>query len=159
MDEPIASRPHMPGYDIAGMGEGTLLPWSWAEERLTRSHDYWLTTVRPDGRPHVMPVWGVWHAERFFFSASPASRRIHNLETNARVVVTTESAVEGVVVEGTWAELRPGAELDGFAAAYDRKYDWDIRAQPGGGHYLVTPTKAFAVLEHESGRTTRWTFA
>ena len=36
-----------------------MLPWSWAEERLTRSHDYWCATTWPDGRPHVMPVWAV----------------------------------------------------------------------------------------------------
>src|SRR5690606_25787423 len=75
MDEPIASRPHMPGYDIAGEGEGTLLPWSWAEERLVKSHDYWLTTVRPDGRPHVMPVWGVWLDRTLWWSSSRGSRK------------------------------------------------------------------------------------
>jgi hypothetical protein len=148
----------MPGYDFARGPDAGKLPWSWARERLERARNYWLSTVSADGRPHAMPVWGVWHDERFFFSASPASRRIRNLARSPGVVVTTESAVEGVVLEGAWSELRPGAELDRFAAAYDRKYDWDIRAQAGGGHYLVTPSKAFAVLEHESGRTTRWTF-
>ena len=46
----------MPGYGIVGPDEGRgLLPWSWAEERLIASHDYWVATVWPDGRPHVMP--------------------------------------------------------------------------------------------------------
>src|SRR5262249_17191311 len=61
VNEPIASRPHMPGYGTLPAGEGGgLLPWSWAEERLARSHDYWLATVTPDGAPHLMPVWAVW---------------------------------------------------------------------------------------------------
>ena len=56
MSEPNARRPYMPGYGIVGPGEGRgLLPWSWAEERLIASHDYWVATVWPDGRPHVMP--------------------------------------------------------------------------------------------------------
>jgi hypothetical protein len=49
----------MPGYPIVDDGAG-LLPWSWAEERLLAVHDYWLATVHPDGRPHVMPVEPRW---------------------------------------------------------------------------------------------------
>jgi hypothetical protein len=73
MAEPEASRPHMPGYGIAGPLEGRgLLPWTWAEERLVESHDYWLATVHPDGRPHVTPVWGVWEHSAAWFSSSPS---------------------------------------------------------------------------------------
>ena len=70
--EPSTSRPHMPGYGIAGPREGSgLLPWSWAVQRLTASHDYWLATVCPDGRPHVMPVWGVWHGASLVVQLEP----------------------------------------------------------------------------------------
>ena len=69
-------RPHMPGYGILPAGEGIgLLPWSWAVERLERSHDYWLATVWPDARPHVMPVWGVWREDALWFSSSKTSRK------------------------------------------------------------------------------------
>jgi len=37
-----------------------LLRWSWAEQRLKQSHNYWITTVKPDGSPHTMVVWGLW---------------------------------------------------------------------------------------------------
>lgn len=58
--EPVASRPTMPGYGVVAEGEGSgLLDWGWAVERLGGSHHYWLSSVRPDGRPHAMPVWGV----------------------------------------------------------------------------------------------------
>jgi len=48
----------MPGY---GLPKGTkgLLRWSWAEQRLTKSHNYWITTIKPDGNPHTMVVWGL----------------------------------------------------------------------------------------------------
>jgi hypothetical protein len=60
MDKPRASRPYMPGYGILGPTKGSgLLPWSWAEERLTASRNYWVASSWPDGRPHSMPVWGV----------------------------------------------------------------------------------------------------
>src|ERR1700754_5101834 len=96
---PKASRPHMPGY---GMPTGTkgLLPWTWAEERLRRSHNYYLMTVRADGAPHAMPVWGIWADERFYFSTGATSVKARNLAANASCVVCTDKPAEAVVVEG-----------------------------------------------------------
>src|SRR5271157_1877282 len=44
--EPKASRPDMAGYGVPESLEG-VLPWEWAHERLSKAHNYWLTTVRP----------------------------------------------------------------------------------------------------------------
>ncbi len=41
---PTAERPHMPGYGLSTSGRG-LLPWKWARDRLTRSHNYWMVTT------------------------------------------------------------------------------------------------------------------
>ena len=61
LPRPVASRPFLPGYGVLPSDEGSgLLPWEWAEERLTASEHYWCATVRPDGRPHLMPIWGLW---------------------------------------------------------------------------------------------------
>jgi PPOX class probable F420-dependent enzyme len=101
MGDPAARRPSMPGYGIVGPDEGRgLLPWSWAEERLTRSRNYWLATTWPDGRPHVMPVWAVWDDHALWFSSSVGSRKVRNLRRDTRCVVTTEDAVQPVVVDG-----------------------------------------------------------
>lgn len=60
----------MPGYGILGPDQGSgLLSWAWAQQRLSESRNYWVCTVRPDGRPHVMPVWGVWDAGELWFSS------------------------------------------------------------------------------------------
>src|ERR687885_452744 len=83
--DPPASRPYMPGYGIVGPTEGSgLLPWSWAEQRLVASRNYWLASGRPDGRPHVMPVWGVWHQRSLWFSSSRGSRKARNLAADPR---------------------------------------------------------------------------
>ena len=80
MVEPVASRPYMPGYGTLPPGEGTgLLPWTWALARLQESHDFWLATVWPDGRPHLSPVWAVWDDGALWFSASPRSRKMRNI--------------------------------------------------------------------------------
>ena len=102
----------MPDYGIKGPDEGSgLLPWTWAQERLTASRNYWLTSLWPDGRPHSMPVWGVWDEEALWFSSGRRSRKARNLEADARCVVTTEDANSPVIVEGS-AELieRAGAD-------------------------------------------------
>jgi len=52
---PKASRPHMPGYGLPKGNKG-LLPWKWADDRLKKSHNYWITTVKPGGSPHPMIV-------------------------------------------------------------------------------------------------------
>jgi len=85
MATPKATRPYMPGYGLLPDNEGTgLLPWSWAETRLMNSRNYWLATVWPQRRPHVMPVWGMWQESAFWFSSSKDSRKARNLAANTR---------------------------------------------------------------------------
>src|SRR4051794_16710488 len=100
--EPRASRPDMKEYGVRPPDEGTgLLPWTWAVERLTAPHDYWVATVWPDGRPHVTPVWGAWMADGVWFSCAPGSRKSRNLGADPRCTVTTDDAKQPVVLNGT----------------------------------------------------------
>jgi general stress protein 26 len=100
----------MPGNGIVGPAEGRgPLPWSWAEERLTLSHNYWVATVRPDWRPHVMPVEGIRHDQSVWFASSVRSRKARNLHADPRIVVTTDNPIEPVVIEGV-AEVVRDAE-------------------------------------------------
>ena len=47
--------------------DATLTPWAEARGRLEEVEVYWLTTVRPDGRPHVTPVLSVWLDGALYF--------------------------------------------------------------------------------------------
>ncbi|MQA84887.1 MAG: pyridoxamine 5'-phosphate oxidase [Streptosporangiales bacterium] len=154
----------MPGYGIAGPDEGTgLLPWSWAEERLVSSRNYWVATVWPDGRPHAMPVWGVWEDDVFWFSSGLRARKIRNLMANPRCVVTTENPDEPVVLEGTAEIVTEHEKLAEFIARTNAKYDTDysvdfldpkVNATVG-----VRPSWVFALTESDfGGSPTRWTF-
>src|SRR5215831_17350906 len=122
--QPRAQRPRMPGYGVPDTTKG-LLPWKWAEVRLRMSHNYWLITVRPDGSPHAMPVWGVYHAGRFYFSTGSASRKARNLVNNRRCLVCNEKAHEAVILEGTARRVTGAAlghVLRSAGASYSRKY-------------------------------------
>src|SRR5271165_4249800 len=102
--EPKPSRPLMAGYGVPESLEGAL-PWEWAVERLSKSHNYWLTSVRANGTPHSMVVWGIWLEEAYYFSTGATTRKARNLQQNSSCVVCTENAEEAVIVEGTARKL------------------------------------------------------
>ena len=124
---PAARRPYMPGYGIVGPDEGRgLLPWSWAEERLARSRAYWLATTRTDGRPHVMPVWCLWDDGALWFSSSVGSRKIRNLRADPRCAVTTDEAMQPVVVEGRATFVTEPARLRRVVELENAKYGTEL---------------------------------
>ena len=126
--------------------------------------NYWVATQSADGRPHCMPVWGVWLDEELVFSTGPTTRKARNLGSSPFASVHLESGDELVVIEGPTREVRDTAELERFLAAYNPKYAWDFRLDQltGGGVFAVSVAKAFAWLgsDHEtfSGTATRWVF-
>ena len=159
--EPTSSRPHMPGYGIAAAGDGRLLPWSWATDRLGASHEFWLATVRPDGRPHVMPVWAVWTEGALWFSASPGSCKTRNLAVNPRVVMTTDNPHEPVIVEGDARAVTEPERISAFAGWVNVKYATEYPVEFFGENatFRVQPEWAFALDDSDfTGTPTRWTF-
>ena len=151
-------RPDAPGYGFVGPDEGDgLLPFDWVVERLRASHNLWLATTFPDGRPHVMPLWGVWVDGTVQLSTGSESRKAKNLARDARCVVTTDDARKAVIVEGTAARIDMS---DAFVDAYREKYDFDITEMRGEPVFEVTPTRIIAIDEARFGTTpTRWRFA
>ena len=164
MTVPRATRPYMPGYGIRPAHEGTgLLPWSWAEERLTSSRNYWVVSSWPDQRPHAMPVWGMWHRGAFWFSSSKQSRKAKNLSADPRCVVATEDAANPVVVEGIADLLTAPDELDTMLALENAKYSTDYGIEmldPAvNSSFRVRPLWAFGLQAGDfTGSPTRWDF-
>src|SRR5207244_179357 len=152
MGAPRPSRPYMPGYGLQGPAEGTgLLPWDWAEQRLATSHDYWVATVRVDGRPHLMPVWGVWHDGSLWFSSSRGSRKSVNLRANPRCSVATDNPLEPVVLDGV-AELVADLDtleviLDLENAKYGTSYTMELFDPATNACFRVRPVWAFGIAE------------
>jgi hypothetical protein len=162
---PQPERPYMPDYGVPQDLDGAL-PWTWAEERLVRNKNYWLVTVSGAGRPHAMPLWGVWRVDiaDFVFSCGPRSRKARNLAENPLACVTIDDTVECVSVEGTVASL-PTAEQAAAIDVYVTKYaEPEGRAQMAdfvGAHslFVLRPNRAFAIIEREDEfavRATRW---
>ena len=58
--------------------------------RLARSRNLWVVTASAAGRPHALPVWGVWDDDEpgFAWSCAPRSRKAANIAANPQVCVT-----------------------------------------------------------------------
>jgi PPOX class probable F420-dependent enzyme len=163
-ERPQADRPFMPGYGIRPASEGTgLLPWAWAVERLFASHDYWLATRRPDGHPHLMPVWAVWLDEALWFSCSNSSRKTRNLRADPRCSLATSNALQPVVAEGTAEVVSDQAELRRLLAAenakYETSYGLEMLDPAANTCFRVRPIWVFALDEADfTGSPTRFRF-
>jgi len=145
----------MPGYGIP-LGQKGLLPWRWAEQRLKKSHNYFISTSRPDGTPHMMVIWGLWLDGLFLFSTGANSRKAANLRQTPSCVIATENAAEAMIVEGTATLSSDPTLLKRFIQQYKKKYDWDMGAEPV---YVLRPQVAFGLCEKNfSGSATRWQF-
>ncbi len=147
-------RPVLPtGYGVPEP-DGGLLEWADVEARLVAAPQYWMATVRPDGRPHVVPRWGVWLDGRCWYDGSPETVHARNIAANPACTLHLEDGWQAVIVDGhaTPAEppgLEQGARL---AAAFAKKYAGrgyapapDAWEGPGaGGLGVFTPAKALA---------------
>lgn len=164
---PKASRPQMPGYGLPKGSKG-LLPWTWAEQRLKQSHNYWITTVKSDGAsqtsPHTMVVWGLWQDGRLLFSTGGKSQKARNLARNPNCAVCTEDANEAVIVEGV-ADIADVAARRKFLSTCEKKYKFDMSSMKDDilamkePVFAVRPRIVFALWEkHFQSKSTRWKF-
>ena len=124
-------RPKLPdGYGIpAAKKPSDYLPWSWAEQRLKRARNYWIATTRPDGRPHLMPVWGVWVDEALYFGTDRSSRKARNAMANPAMVAHADIEDDAVIVEGEAREYK--GSMTAIDAAFHKKYKMKLSAVPG----------------------------
>jgi hypothetical protein len=163
--EPRPSRPCLPpSYGILEPTRGSgLLPWSWVTERMVRARNYWIGTTRPDGAPHVAPVWGLWLDGAFYFGTDRGSRKGRNLALNPPMVVHLESGDEVVILEGVAEEVTDLTVLRPFVEAYATKYQIQVELTPearrSGPIFVLRPRMAYAWLESDyPGGATRWQF-
>jgi hypothetical protein len=156
-------RPKMPtGYGLSQVdGPKDLLAWEKVEEQLMTARNYWIGSTFPDGRPHAMPVWGVWMADSFFFSTDVNSRKGKNLAANPEAAMHLESGDEVVILEGKVAPIGDTATLKKVDRAYFAKYRYHLIGDqaPPGLVYQLRARKIFAWSESSfPNSATQWRF-
>jgi hypothetical protein len=138
--EPPARRLKMPkGYQAASP-DARLLSWSHVVEQLEQALNYWIATTRPDGRPHVTPVWGAWMDDAFYFDGIYTARWARNLAANPAISVHLESGADVVIVEGMGEDVVTDADVGArIVEAWAAKYGRLLPDPVGGGMYRVRP--------------------
>jgi PPOX class probable F420-dependent enzyme len=123
-----------------------------AADRLQRAPTVWLSSIRPDGRPHVVPVWFYWTGSDFDLFSKPTAQKVRNVQAHPEVMVAfgepdeewDVELVEGTAVvlhEATADVVTPGL-FDKYAAAMtraglDRETYVRVYSQP----VRITPTR------------------
>lgn len=154
--------------------DATAEPWEAAVEQLETAGVYWISTVRPDGRPHVTPLIAVWHEDALWFTTGEQERKARNLAENPDCILTTgcNDMRRGldVILEGTAEQVTDEAALGRVADAYEAKYgaDWRFTVQDGaftnqGGHegsvslvFRLAAGKGLGFRRGDEFSQTRW---
>jgi len=158
--------------------DATPLPWAEAIARLTDAVSQgtqWLATVRPDGRPHVVPVGAMWLDGALYFTTGQGTRKEKNLARNAHCVISIASRGLDLVIEGNAARMTDEATLQRLAELYtangwpatvrDGAFDAPYSAPTTGPApydvYEITPTIAygFGTDDETVNHPTRWRFS
>jgi PPOX class probable F420-dependent enzyme len=95
-----------------------------AEEALRRDSVVWLSSVRPDGRPHLVPVWFHWDGERIVAFSKPSARKVGNLRDQPFVMLavgTPGPDFQVELIEAT-AELPETPATDIMPTGFGAKY-------------------------------------
>ena len=155
LPEPIAGFPDIPkSYGLKLTKKG-LLPWSWANERLAQAKNFWVVTVRPDGRPHAVPVWGAFVEQCFYFDGGGTKAR--NLKHNPHVAVHLENGDQVVSLEGIYDKtaVPDPALFQRIRASYKARYDY--QPETPEQLYVIHPTFVLGWSDFMKNAT-RWRF-
>jgi uncharacterized pyridoxamine 5'-phosphate oxidase family protein len=174
----LSATPQTQLHERFSSPDAAAMPWDDAAVVLGEAEIYWVTTVRPDGRPHVTPLVAVWLDDALYFCTGDDERKARNLRENRSCVMTTgcnvfRSGID-VVVEGEAANVTDVATLQRVADALLAKYDWPYRVRDGALEELgrpdegenrgiaivfrVAPSTIFAYGRGESFSATRYRF-
>ena len=109
----------------------------------------WLSTVRPSGAPHLVPIWFSWDGEALLVFSKPDAQKVRNLRANPSVMLALGDAEDDFdigLIEGR-AELldRPTAEV--LPAALLEKYAEQLAAVGlDAAGYAATYTQVIRIV-------------
>ena len=152
-----------------------LIEWAEARMRLADARFYWLSTVRPDGGPHVRPVLAVSVDGALHSTTNPNTRKGRNLARDSRCVISAMTEGLDLVVEGRAEWVTDDSKLTRVADVYASKYEWLVTARDGAFYakygaptagpppyevYEIVPAVVFGFGTDEAfaARSARWRF-
>ena len=176
----------MDATNLADLYDLPLLDWSQIQAQLDdgilqapgsggpNRHTCWLTTINPDGSPHVTGIGALWADGSFWFETGERTRKGRNLAQDPRCVLSVATNDFDLVIEGTaskitdpetvkamaarWAAEGWPARVDDSGQALTADYSAPSAGPPPWLVYRLSSHKATAVATIAPGGATSWRF-
>ena len=110
------------------------------DELLSKEEICYIATSRPDGRPHVMPIWFIYHEGRIWFETDITTVKFKNIQHNNCVMIVF-GGKSTYIVEGS-VKWRKESEL-GFPI---RKMYWEKYGEAMDDSYITEKTLLFELI-------------
>jgi PPOX class probable F420-dependent enzyme len=111
------TAPSRAGYDASASETESRVRPMLADERVV-----WLSSVRPDGTPHLVPTWFWWDGRALVVFSKPEAVKVRNLRANPRLMVAVGDPEDDFSVGLIEAEARideaPADVPDAFFVKY-----------------------------------------
>lgn len=150
----------------------SITPWDATVDALRRIQKYYVSTVRPDGRPHVTPLLATVALDGLCFSTGETERKAKNLSANPHCILTTGvNTLTGTdyVIEGIATAVTDDVDLRSAAATFETNFGWHLTDPEGFWYgmgdmirdrsevlYQLLPTVAFAYGNSKAFSETRY---
>ncbi len=98
------------------------IPWRLVDIWLQSFRSIWVSTTRPDGRPHCVPVWFWWNGVSLYFTSGPKAQKVKNLACTPEIVVHGGDGDDALILEGVATLVTDPDERSAVNQAYMQKY-------------------------------------
>src|SRR5918992_459389 len=97
----------------------------------------------PDGRPHAIPIDGIWLDDAWYFGGAPQTVSMRNLEGNREIAMHLEDTMRAVIVEGAAEWVTPSRQdAERLAAASNARYGYGMKPEAyAGGVWAPGPPR------------------
>ncbi|MEO6503228.1 MAG: pyridoxamine 5'-phosphate oxidase family protein [Jatrophihabitantaceae bacterium] len=176
----------MDATNLADLYDLPIMDWTAISARLTAGipqapgaggpnrHTCWLTTLNPDGSPHVTGIGALWAEDTFWFTTGERSRKGRNLARDPRCALSLATEEFDLVMDGAghqitdpaavaaiaarWAAEGWPARVDDTGLALTADYSAPSAGPPPWFVYRMDVRTATALATVEPGGATRWRF-
>jgi PPOX class probable F420-dependent enzyme len=122
----VPSGEHDPAHPAGMDTQPTTVAATRIHRFLEREPVVWLSTVRPDGGPHLVPIWFWWDGEAVLVFSKHGAQKVRNLRVQPSVMLALGDAEDDFdvgllrgraeLLDQPTREVLPAEHLDKYAA-------------------------------------------
>jgi general stress protein 26 len=132
VQDPKRVRPKFPKEWNVPQRPAKWITWTHARARLEQEKIYWISTVRSNGTPHSVPLWGIWRDNKLFFETNLSSVKARNIALNPKIVFHIQDGNDTVIGEGSARREDQPRLLQELRSEYEAKYNYKPNWRKGG---------------------------